>query len=131
MKQINVTLISGRTIKQGTGLEEGKTSEAYINSVNYIVISQLDAELLNLKDNNNVQISNKHGSVVVKWKKSETLDQGIAFIPYGPWANQLYNEDTEGTGMPLFKGINVLLEEAPNQIPPTLTELIDIYMRGK
>jgi formylmethanofuran dehydrogenase subunit D len=131
VKEIKVILISGRTSQQGVGLEEGKTSETYRKSVGYIEISSSDADFLNLKNENPVRVSNEQGSIVVEWKKTDQLEQGIAFIPYGPWANHVFSYETEGTGMPLFKGIDVTIEEAPDQGVPTLMELVENFRREK
>lgn len=129
MEKVNVTLISGRTTQQGVGLEEGKTSENYVKNVRYVEVSSIDAESLDLREGNPVKISNENGSVIVEWRKSATLEQGMAFIPYGPWANQLFSYETEGTGMPKFKGIKAVIEEAPQENVLTLTQLVESLRR--
>ncbi len=131
MKKIDVTLISGRTTQQGVGLEEGKTSEAYTKSVDYIELNSSDAEKLGLKEEYLVKVSNENGSVVLKWKKTDGLDSGIAFIPYGPWANQLFGYETESTGMPWFKGIPALIEGESKENMLTLQEIVESFRSGK
>lgn len=123
MKKIEVTLISGRTTQQGVGLEEGKTSEAYAKSVGYIELNPSDADKINLNDKDLVKVSNDNGSVVLEWKITDGLDQGIAFVPYGPWSNRLFGYYTEGTGMPLFKGIPAGIQ-ATNEKMLSLNEII-------
>lgn len=123
MNTIEVTLISGRTTQQGIGLEEGKTSEAYAKSVGYIELNPSDADKINLKKEDFVKISNDNGQVVLEWKATDGLDQGIAFIPYGPWSNQLFGHYTEGTGMPLFKGITAVVHETSEKML-TLNEIL-------
>ena len=105
MDKLKVTLVSGRTVQQGIGLEEGKTSENYVKSVSHVQLCPEDAAKLKLKEGDAVSVETRHGSVVVYWRPSKELEGGMVFFPYGPWANQVYGYETEGTGMPIFKGI--------------------------
>jgi formylmethanofuran dehydrogenase subunit D len=116
MPKINVTLVSGRTAQQGVGLEEGKTSESYVKSVNHVQLSPDDAAKMKLKEGDAVSVETRHGSVVVNWKPSKELEPGMAFFPYGPWANQVYGYETEGTGMPMFKGIDATVAPSKGKV---------------
>ena len=124
MKQIEVVLISGRTTDQGVSLEVGKTSEQYFNSVARVEMSVADADALELEDGDAVEVSTSHGTVVVLSRRSEGLDQGLIFFPYGPWANQVFGADTAGTGMPSFKGIKATVNPVDGR-PQTLLELVE------
>lgn len=130
MKQIEVLLISGRTVDQGASLERGKTSEEYFRSVAAIELSGADADALGLGDGDPVEVSTPHGSVVVRSRRSEGLDRGLAFFPYGPWANQVFGSETCGTGMPSFKGVRVTIRPAEGRAVPTLVELVEA-LRGE
>ena len=110
MTKIDVTLISGRTAKQGIGLEEGKPSDTYIDSVRQVQLCPEDAEKLGLQDKDPITVTTAHGSVSVNWVAEKNLDAGIVFFPYGPWANQVYSSGTQSTGMPIMKGINASIE---------------------
>ena len=125
MVKIEVILVSGRTMDQGVGLEIGKTSEEYFHSVSVIELNPEDMKSLDLKDGDHVELYNEHGSVVVSSRASGSLDQGIDFITYGPWANQVIGSYTRGTGMPLYKNVNVMLKPAKDQQVPTLNELVE------
>lgn len=129
MKEIEVTLLSGRTTKQGIGLEEGKTSESYEKSVNTIYLNQVDAETLDLSTGHPVKVTTEIGSIQMNWATDKNLDSGLSFIPYGPWANQLYSSKTDGTGMPLFKGIKAKLTATSEKVP-SLLEIIESLRRG-
>jgi formylmethanofuran dehydrogenase subunit D len=111
--KLKVILVSGRTSQQGVGLEEGKTSESYVKSVNHVQLCPDDAAKMKLKEGDAVSVETRHGSVVVRWVPSKELESGMAFFPYGPWANQVYGYETMGTGMPMFKGIEA--EVAPSK----------------
>jgi formylmethanofuran dehydrogenase subunit D len=121
--KLKVTLVSGRTTQQGVGLEEGKTSDNYVESVNHIQLCPEDATGMKLKEGEAVSVKTKHGSVVVNWQPSKELESGMAFFPYGPWANQVYGYETEGTGMPIFKGIEATVAPAKRKVK-SIEELV-------
>ena len=123
MAKLNVTLVSGRTSQQGVGLEEGKTSDNYVKSVNHVQLCPDDAEKMKLKEGSAVSVETQHGSVVVNWRPSKELEAGMVFFPYGPWANQVYGYETEGTGMPIFKGIEATVSPAKGKVK-SIEELV-------
>jgi len=130
MSKLNVTLVSGRTAQQGVGLEEGKTSESYVKSVNHVQLSPDDAAKMKLKEGGAVSVETLHGSVVVNWSPSKELEPGMAFFPYGPWANQVYGYETEGTGMPMFKGIDATVAPSKGKVK-SIEELVKSMGGGK
>jgi len=132
MPKLKVSLLTGRTIDQGTGKEMGKLSKEYLESV---VICQMDPEdmkFLGIKENNNVKVITDFGSVVMKAVKSARAPHPkVAFIPYGPWANIIMNPKTHGTGMPSFKGIPAEIEPALEEKVLTLHDLLNQYYEEK
>lgn len=43
---------------------------------------------------------------------AEELPSGLIFVPYGPWISCIIKPETDGTGMPSFKGAEVDVEAA-------------------
>jgi formylmethanofuran dehydrogenase subunit D len=130
LKKLDVILVSGRTTEQGIGLEEGKTSERYVKSVQHIQINPVDAEKLGLRKSDVIDVFTEAGSISVYWKAEKNLDRGLVFFPYGLWANQLYNSITDGTGMPSFKGTEATLTRSSNSKATSVEEIIQ-RLRGK
>ena len=126
---MKVTLISGRTANQGIGLEEGKLSKTYSESVNHVQICPDDAESISLQQNGNVKVTTDYGSVTVRWIPEKGLDSGMVFFPYGPWANQVYASSTSSTGMPIMKGIPAIIELS-NEKVFTIEELVEMLRSG-
>ena len=56
--------------------------------------------------------------------------KGIVFIPCGPWANMIVGSETNGTGMPSYKGVNVEVTPAPNEIVLDVKQLLEKVMAG-
>ena len=117
-------LIPGRTSRQGTSLNEGKSSEAYLDETGTVFMSAEDMQRLDVEEGQTVRLESVHGHVDVPCKagRKNELPDGVLFIPYGPSSSRLMGGDTHGTGMPDSKGIDVTLEplsmpaEQPEQI---------------
>ena len=116
MPSLGVTLLTGRTLRQGQGKEYGKLSERYWKSVTTCEIDPDDLEKLGIKDGKTVRVSTSHGSVVLRAVKSlRGPHPGRVFTPYGPWASVIVDPKTHGTGMPSFKGIQATIEPAADE----------------
>lgn len=108
-------LITGRTVKQGIALHDGKTTEIYKKEVGIVYLNERDMRELGIKEGDNVLLKTEFGKVVVKAVKSE-LPEGVAFMPYGPWANLLTSADTHGTGMPDLKGLKLYIYPTEEEV---------------
>lgn len=103
-------LITGRTTKQGRSIHLGKEAKEYVDEVSSLEMNPADMEALQIKDGDRVRLKTRHGSSVVRCKKG-TVPPGLLFIAYGQFANALVGPDTQGTGMPNTKGIEVEVEK--------------------
>jgi formylmethanofuran dehydrogenase subunit D len=125
MSKLDVTLLTGRTLRQGQGKEYGKLSERYWESVAICEMDPDDMKILSIREGENVKITTNFGSIVVKAVKSlRTPHRGVVFVPYGPWINVVVNPKTHGTGMPSFKGISANIESAAEEQVLQLKELL-------
>lgn len=106
MSALQLTLISGRTIKQAHGMHVGKDSDAYREATEIAWMHPDDLARLALADGRRVALRSPHGRVEVVAVPSD-IPAGLVFVPMGPTANKLIGPDTEGTGMPAFKGTAV------------------------
>ena len=123
--RLRVTLVTGRTIDQGVGKEQGKASEVYRSNVSICHIDRVDLKKLGIKEKGSVLVLTKYGSVVVKAVKSPRAPHpGMIFMPYGPWANAVVNPDTHGIGMPSLKGIPAEIQSAQEKPLLSLQELL-------
>ncbi len=123
-------LITGRTIDQGCGKEHGKVSEEYLLNVAVCEMSSEDMKRLKIRDGDNVRVTTEAGSVIVKAKKSRRIiTPGVIFIPYGPWANAILNPETEGTGMPLLKGLKARVKPTDEAVSSLRDLLAGAYGR--
>ena len=127
---MQATLLTGRTIEQGVGKEQGKMSDEYFESVAVCYIDPDDLRKLKVKEGSNILVSTEHGSVVVKTAKSlRGPHGGIVFIPYGPWANAVVSNETDSIGMPSLKGIPAKIDPAPTEPILSLKELLKLQFR--
>jgi formylmethanofuran dehydrogenase subunit D len=124
-QKLRVTLLTGRTIEQGVGKEQGKASREYFEACSMVYMDGGDMKKLGLRDSEHVQITTPNGSVVlraVKYPRAST--PGLVYIPYGPWANAIVSDATTSIGMPSFKGTPAEVEAAPDKPVLTMEELL-------
>jgi len=122
---LEILILTGRTINQGCGKEIGKASKEYVESVAVCEMNEKDMENLRIRDGDRVKVTTEFGSVILTAKKSRRIrSPGTAFIPYGPWANYIMGSSTDGTGMPLLKGVPAHVEPTEEKVS-TIRDLID------
>lgn len=109
MSERRFTLITGRTTKQGRSIHLGKEAKEYLDEISMLQMNPKDIEALQLQEGDQVRLKTPHGSTVVKLKKGD-IPQGLVFIAYGGFINALVGSDTQATGMPDTKGIEVEVE---------------------
>ena len=125
-------LLTGRTIYQGVGKEQGKLSDEYLNSVAICEMDPEDMSRMMITENSSVRVTTSSGSVIVKVVKSIRAPQTrILFMPYGPWASIIMPSKTNGTGMPSLKGVPATIEAAPKDKVLTVRELLDAHYRAE
>jgi len=125
---LRVLIITGRTINQGCHKERGKLSKKYAESASICEMSEEDMQKLGIKDGDRIKITTKYGSIVLTARRSKKIQQpGIVFIPYGPWANYVIDSSTEGTGMPLLKGLPAYIEPTAEEVL-SIKEMIDLII---
>ncbi|UCE43883.1 MAG: molybdopterin dinucleotide-binding protein [Candidatus Bathyarchaeota archaeon] len=130
MPKLKATLLTGRTIDQGTERERGKFSEEYRRSVTICEIDPDDMKRLGVTENDNVRVSTDSGSVILRAVKSARAPHpDVIFVPYGPWASLIMNSETHGTGMPLLKGLPAEVEQAPEEKILSLRELLEKHYK--
>jgi formylmethanofuran dehydrogenase subunit D len=111
----NLILLTGRTINQGVALEGGKTTKENVRAAAICAFDKDDFKKLDCIAGTPVKVSTKYGDVVVYSTISEEGPHpGIIFIPMGPWANQVVNPSSYGTGTPTYKGMKAKVEVLKN-----------------
>jgi formylmethanofuran dehydrogenase subunit D len=115
------TLITGRTKEQGQACHVGKDSRAYREATTWIEMSTQDMARLGVVEGDQVHLQTQAGQADLP-VRAGALPAGVVFVPSGPAANQLASADTEGTGMPLLKGLPVVIARRPSRSRPLSVE---------
>ena len=124
---LKVNLITGRSLVQGRIKEHGKLSSEYLDIVACCELNPDDFDELGISKGQNVKITTNFGSVVVKaLVGTQLLGRGMAFMPYGPWAEFLVDPRTHSTGMPSYKGIEATITSALKEKILTIEEIVEI-----
>jgi len=125
---MKMLILTGRTIDQGCRKEIGKVSREYFEAVAICEMNEEDMKRLGVKDGDHVKVTTRFGSVVLIAKSLKRIgSSGIAFIPYGLWANQVMGSETDGTGMPLLKGVPAEVEPTKERVS-TIEDLVKSVM---
>jgi formylmethanofuran dehydrogenase subunit D len=111
MQPTKLLLITGRSLKQGTGLNNGKDTADYRQAVTTVELNQADMARLNVQDGDTVRLKSADGEAMGRCLAAN-LPAGMAFIAYGPVSSQLMGRETQGSGMPDSKGFEVEVERA-------------------
>ncbi len=106
MPELKLLLVTGRSLKQGTGLNMGKHSSEYLQEVGTVELSAGDMARLNVRDGDEVQLVSSQGQATALCRKAD-LPEGMGFIAYGPASSLLMGTETEATGMPGSKHLEV------------------------
>lgn len=125
MPKVRIVLLTGRSIDQGVGKELGKLSKEYQASVTACEMDPEDLRIVGLSGNDSVRVTTEYGSVVLRAAESKRAPHpGVAYVPYGLWANVVIGPRTHGTGMPSFKGVPADLEPAKGEEVMGVQELL-------
>ena len=102
-------LITVRTGKQGAAMEKGKLdNEEYLQEISSLTLNQKDLDSLKLGEDMKALLKTEAGEVVVFCRPGD-VPQGLFFLPLGHIANSVTWAETQGTGVPDFKGVTAVL----------------------
>ena len=112
MAGINGLLVTVRTGKQGAEMMKGKMSSGYLGEISSLRINPEDMARLPLSSGQKAKIISPYGEAIVTCETAD-LPEKLFILPLGPAANRLFSgADTDGTGVPDWKGLQVTVEPA-------------------
>ena len=106
MDKLRLTLISGRSTKQGVGISAGKDLPEYREATGIVELNSSDMERSGVNDGDVVRIESGFGAVSVPCRRAD-LPEGLAFMAFGSACNRLVGEETYASGMPDSKHLDV------------------------
>ncbi|MGD9159073.1 MAG: molybdopterin dinucleotide binding domain-containing protein [Desulfobacteraceae bacterium] len=112
MAEISGLLVTVRTGKQGAEMMRGKMTLEYLEEISSLKINPDDMAELPLSSGQKAKITSPYGETIVSCHASD-VPKKLFFLPLGPVANRLVSgADTDGTGVPAWKGQQVSIEPA-------------------
>jgi formylmethanofuran dehydrogenase subunit D len=109
MRSETFILIPGRSTEQGTSVGD-KSSAQYREVTQTLRVNPADLARLGLRAGDRVRLRVGHAEIEVTCVSAgNELPSGMLFIAYGPESSRLLSGETQGTGMPDSKGIEVEL----------------------
>ena len=119
MAKLKLTLITGRSTKQGTGISTGKEFADYRESIQLVDLSQADMDRSGLTDGAMIRLETEFGAAEAKCRLAE-IPEGLAFMAFGSVCNRLVGGETYASGMPDSKHLEVEITTVPGsrfQVP--------------
>lgn len=113
---MRIIINTGRTVIQGSHVDK-KNSPAYGAETSTIRMNPVDMMNLGVETGEHVLATADGVSVQLRVLEDRNLEEGMAFLPLGPYANHLVSGITHGTGMPDFKQIPADIEPTDQEIP--------------
>jgi len=108
MAELKLTLITGRSTKQGAGISAGKECAEYREATRIVDLNRSDMARSGLNDGDRVRLTTEFGAADAACRGTD-LPQGLAFMAFGPACNQLIGGETDASGMPDSKHVEVEL----------------------
>ena len=109
MRSETFILIPGRSTEQGTSVGD-KSSAQYQEVTRTLRVNPADLARLGLRAGDRVRLRAGPAEIEVTCVPAgDELPSGMLFIAYGPESSRLLSGETQGTGMPDSKGIEVEL----------------------
>jgi formylmethanofuran dehydrogenase subunit D len=112
MAKLTLTLITGRSTRQGIGISSGKEESEYREATGVIGLNSADMARAGLNDGDPVRLTSRYGSADVSCRGTD-VPGGLAFMAFGPACNRLIGGETYASGMPDSKHIQLILQSTP------------------
>ena len=101
----------------------GKHSQEYVDIAARIDLGTGDMQKLGARDGGHISVKSKTGIIVVRAFESEKHTEGIATMPYGPWALALVDVPSDGSP-PQMHGVTITLTRTDDEVT-SLSGLLD------
>ena len=114
--EYDIKIITHRDVFQAAACEEDRFGEECQNLSTVIVLDAAEMNHMGIRDNSNVRLTSKWGSVMVKAKASPREEpKGIGFMIISPWSNALVSADTSD-GFPEYKNIDAKITVSKEKV---------------
>jgi len=109
MNRLTLTLITGRSVKQGMGISIGKERADYQEATSVVDLNPSDMAQAGLNSGDEVRLTTEFGTVDVHCRRAD-VPEGLAFMAFGPACNRLIGGETYASGMPDSKHVSIEIE---------------------
>jgi formylmethanofuran dehydrogenase subunit D len=116
---IKMRLIISHAFDADVESAKDKFSPEYLAAAAKVSLSKGDMQKLSLKDGKTVQVKSTVGDVVVHVSSNDKGRDGIAVMPYGPWALSLIDVPKDGSP-PQLHGVSVTVTKSDSDVTPLL-----------
>ncbi len=99
MDKLVLTLVTGRSTKQGAGISTGKECAEYKEATGSVELNPSDMVRAGIGDGDRVRVETAFGEAEFRCRRGE-VPEGLAFVAFGSACNRLVGGETYASGMP-------------------------------
>ncbi|MHA1949381.1 MAG: molybdopterin dinucleotide binding domain-containing protein [Candidatus Thorarchaeota archaeon] len=111
----DLKLVVARSFETDIESVKDKFSSEYQDSAAVVRLNVGDLKRLGLKEGNNANLKTKAGSIVVSAIGDDKVPEGVAIVPYGPWALSLVSVPDQSTP-PQLHGVAVTVTRTDDNV---------------
>jgi formylmethanofuran dehydrogenase subunit D len=119
----DLKLIVAKSFETDVESVKDKFSTAYRDSAAVVRLNGGDIKRLGLKEGNTASLKTKTGNIIVNAVSDDKVPEGVAIVPYGPWALALVAVPDDGSP-PQIHGVAVTVTRSDEKIT-SLEELLE------
>ncbi|MHA1930349.1 MAG: molybdopterin dinucleotide binding domain-containing protein [Candidatus Thorarchaeota archaeon] len=110
-------LVITRSFETDIESVKDKFSNEYLESAARLGLSKPDFQRLGLSEGKHASVKSKEGTVIAMAYTDEKIPEGIALMPYGPWALSMVAVPEDGSP-PILHGIGITVTKTDKDITP-------------
>ena len=113
----DLKLVVARSFEADVESTKDILSKEFLDKAARVRLSKGNLQRLGLKDGGHASVKSKAGNIVLVAYGDETVPEGSAFIPYGPWALALVSVPKDDSA-PQFHGVSVTVTRSDDEVTP-------------
>ena len=113
----DLKLVVARSFEADVESTKDILSKEFLDKAARVRLSKGNLQRLGLKDGGHASVKSKAGNIVLVAYGDETVPEGSAVIPYGPWALALVSVPKDDSA-PQFHGVSVTVTRSDDEVTP-------------
>ncbi|MFW9963780.1 MAG: molybdopterin dinucleotide binding domain-containing protein [Candidatus Sifarchaeia archaeon] len=114
---VDLKLVIAHSFEADVESAKNILSKEFHNNAAKVRLNKGDLQRLGLKNGGHASIKSKAGHIVLAAYSDERVTEGLAVIPYGPWALALVSVPVDDAP-PQFHGVSITVTRTDDEVTP-------------